>query len=158
MGKLLFLFLLAVSATGLGQNNSVPSAYLSRFTLSEVPRPLECQLSSDVTHGVALGISRSTGAEVSVPASTGQFQAETASEMQGRMDALCSRLERLELDGHLFHSPQTSDSPIVNALNDILEPEIIRIGKISAYATPITAWKRKNPLCLLSPAVVGFSW
>ena len=62
------------------------------------------------------------------------------------------------MGGFLFHPPQTSDNRIVNALNNIFEPEVIRIGKMSVAATPVTAWKRKNPLCLLNPMVFDLGW
>jgi hypothetical protein len=153
MGKLLIFLLGATAATCLGQ----APGHLSPFTLSKVPGSLEYQLPSNVVGRVELA-TPSIGLDVSVPTSTTQFEVQTASEMQARLDVICTRLERMDLGGYLFHRSQTSDNRIVNALNNIFEPEVIRIGKISASATPITAWKRKNPLCLLNPMVVDFSW
>ena len=74
------------------------------------------------------------------------------------MDRVCARIDQMDRNGFVFYPAETSENRIVNAMNAVFEPEVFHIGKISASASIVTAIKRKNPLCLLSPAVFAFSW
>jgi len=40
----------------------------------------------------------------------------------------------------------------------IFEPETLRLGKVKFSCSIVTANKRRDPLCLLNPAFLGFSW
>jgi hypothetical protein len=40
----------------------------------------------------------------------------------------------------------------------IFEPESLRLGKVTFSCSIVTAIKRRDPLCLLNPAFLGFSW
>ena len=40
----------------------------------------------------------------------------------------------------------------------IFEPESLRLGKVKFSCSIVTAIKRRDPLCLLNPAFLGFSW
>jgi len=158
MRQVILLVFVALATSGLSQEHSHLSG---RFTLSESPRPFlildrQVELTSPPT---ALTVSQPVEtADFSALPGSGAFQIQTDSYMQTRMDAVCARLEQMERDGFMFYPAQTSDSPVVNAMNAVFEPEVFHIGKISASASVVTAIKRKNPLCLLSPAVLTFSW
>lgn len=41
---------------------------------------------------------------------------------------------------------------------EIFAPETFRVGKTTVACSPVTAIKRKNPLCLLNPIVLNVSW
>ena len=40
----------------------------------------------------------------------------------------------------------------------IFEPEAVRLGKVGFSCSILTAIKRRNPLCLLNPEFLRFSW
>jgi hypothetical protein len=158
MRQVILLVFVALTTSGLSQEHS----HLSRrFTLSESPRPfpiLDRQLELTFPPTAPTVSQPAATTDISALTGSGPFQIQTDSYMQTRMDAACARLERMERDGFVFYPAQTPDSPIVNAMNAVFEPEVFHIGKISASASVLTAIKRKNPLCLLSPAVLTFSW
>jgi hypothetical protein len=65
---------------------------------------------------------------------------------------------RLDEAGYLTRpEPET---PLSHFLDRTFSPEVIHLGKGKAVAgcTLYTAIKRKNPLCLLNPMVLFFSW
>jgi hypothetical protein len=65
---------------------------------------------------------------------------------------------RLDEAGYLTRpEPET---PLSHFLDSTFSPEVIHLGKGKAVAgcTLYTAIKRKNPLCLLNPMVLFFSW
>jgi hypothetical protein len=65
---------------------------------------------------------------------------------------------RLDEAGYLTRpEPET---PLSHFLDSTFSPEVIHLGKGKAVAgcTIYTAIKRKNPLCLLNPMVLFFSW
>jgi hypothetical protein len=139
---MLFLSLVAAATTAVAEEGASFSSYWLALQPSE----------TTPTQGV------STNAQPSAADLSAQFQNELRSEKQARMDVICRRLERMDADGYLFHPAEVSDSPVVNAVNAVFEPEVIHIGKISASFSLYTAIKRKNPLCLLNPAVLDFGW
>jgi len=65
---------------------------------------------------------------------------------------------RLDEGGYLTRpEPET---PIEQFMTSTFSPEVIHLGKGKAVAgfSLYTAIKRKNPLCLLNPMVLFFSW
>ena len=65
---------------------------------------------------------------------------------------------RLEQSGKLNLLMPTAPSGPVGIVDAIFEPEVIRLGRTSVSGSFITAYKRKNPLCLLNPIFFNFSW
>ena len=158
MRQVILLVLVAFAATSLGQDHSPLSG---RFTLSESPRPFPIlDRPVDLTSApiVQTGSQPVATAEPSALTGSSTFQIQTDSYTQTRMDAICARLEQMDREHFVFYPTRTSDNRIVNAMNAVFEPEVFHIGKISASASIVTAIKRKNPLCLLSPAVLVLSW
>ena len=158
MRQAILLVFVALATSGLSQEYSHLSG---RFTLSESPRPfpiLDRQLELTSPPTALPGSETAATTDFSSLTGSGVFQIQTDSYTQTRMDAVCAKLEQMERGGFVFYPAQTSDSPIVNAMNAVFEPEVFHIGKISASASVVTAIKRRNPLCLLSPAVLTFSW
>ena len=83
-----------------------------------------------------------------------RFEAALSSETEIRVD----RIYRLETGDYvIFHEPPP-DNLYVRTMDTIFRPEVIRLGKMSVAFSVVTAIKRKNPLCLLNPAVLAFSW
>jgi hypothetical protein len=64
---------------------------------------------------------------------------------------------RLEARDDLFE-PQPSNNLFVRATDAIFQPAPISIGTMQLSFSPVTAWKKRNPLCLLNPLVFSFSW
>ena len=157
MRQVILLVFVALAGTSLSQDRSALSG---RFSLSDSPRPFSIMDRADLT---SAPISQTTSqpaamSGVSTVSGSGEFQIQTDSYIQTRMDAACARLEQMDRNGLVFYPVETSDNRLVNAMNAVFEPEVFHIGKISASASIVTATKRKNPLCLLSPAVFAFSW
>src|SRR5688572_10558323 len=158
MRQVILLVFVALAGTSLGQDHSALSG---RFTLSESPRPFPIL---ERTADLAAAPTGQTAGQpqaisgVSIVSGSGEFQIQTDSYIQTRMDEVCARLEQMDRNGFMFYPAQTSDNRIVNAMNAVFEPEVFHIGNISASASIVTAIKRRNPLCLLSPAVLVFSW
>lgn len=50
------------------------------------------------------------------------------------------------------------EGKVVRALDRIFTPEVVRVGKVPISGSIVTAIKRKNPLCLLSPIIFQLSW
>ena len=65
---------------------------------------------------------------------------------------------RLDEAGYL--RPPEPETPLSHFLDGTFSPEVIHLGKGKAVAgcTLYTAIKRRNPLCLLNPLVLFFSW
>lgn len=83
-----------------------------------------------------------------------RIEATMSSDTAIRVD----RIYRLETGDYvIFHEPPP-DNLYVHTMDTIFRPEVIRLGKMSVAGSVVTAIKRKNPLCLLNPMVLGFSW
>lgn len=65
---------------------------------------------------------------------------------------------RLEQSGNLNLLEPTHPRGSGGIIDAIFEPEIIRMGKTAVSGAIITAYKRKNPLCLLNPIFFDLSW
>ena len=158
MRQVILLIFVALAGTSLGQDHSALSG---RFSLSESPRPFPILDRASELMSPPIGQTASHPAatsESSTISGSGEFQIQTDSHVQTRMDAACARLDQMDRNGFVFYPAEISDNRIVNAMNAVFEPEVFHIGKISASASIVTAIKRRNPLCLLSPAVLAFSW
>ena len=88
--------------------------------------------------------------------------AAAAMSLQGDMSAevdesFADVYRRLEERDDLFPA-QPSQNPFVRATDAIFSPAPIRLGSTYISFTPITAWKKRNPLCLLNPLVFNISW
>ena len=88
-----------------------------------------------------------TGAAVSL-------QSHMSAETDGRFADVYRRLEERR---DLF-PPRPSDDRFVRATDTIFAPAPIRLGSTYISFTPVTAWKKRNPLCLLNPLVLNISW
>jgi hypothetical protein len=51
-----------------------------------------------------------------------------------------------------------SENVFVRGVEDIFEPEVVRLGKTTFTCSLLTAIKRKNPLCLINPIFLQLSW
>ena len=79
-------------------------------------------------------------------------------DMSAEVDESFARVyRRLEERGDLF-APQPSQNPFVRVTDTIFRPAPIRLGGTYISFTPVTAWKKRNPLCLLNPLVLNISW
>jgi hypothetical protein len=65
--------------------------------------------------------------------------------------------ERLQRQG-CFAKAQQSESRIERAVDSIFRPEVMYIRKVSISCSVVTAFKRRNPLCLINPCVLQVSW
>jgi len=65
---------------------------------------------------------------------------------------------RLEQGGNLKLLEPTLRSESGGIVEVIFQPEVIHLGKTSFSCTIVTAYKRKNPLCLLNPIFLNVSW
>jgi hypothetical protein len=83
-----------------------------------------------------------------------------AGQMTAEMDD--ARFEgiyrRLNNRNDIFPAQRRSEDRFSRALDAVFTPEPIRIGGTEVSFSPITAIKRKNPLCLLNPLIFNVSW
>ena len=82
------------------------------------------------------------------------LQSDMAAEVDERFADLCRRLEERD---DLF-PPRPSENRFVRATDAIFTPAPIKLGSTYLSFTPVTAWKKRNPLCLLNPLVFNLSW
>ena len=82
------------------------------------------------------------------------LQSDMAAEVDERFADLCRRLEERD---DLF-PPRPSENSFVRATDAIFTPAPIKLGSTYLSFTPVTAWKKRNPLCLLNPLVFNLSW
>ena len=82
--------------------------------------------------------------------------------LQGHMstdidESFADVYRRLEARRDIF-PPEPSNNLLVRATDSIFRPAPIAIGTTQLSFSPVTAWKKRNPLCLLNPLVLNFSW
>jgi hypothetical protein len=82
--------------------------------------------------------------------------------LQGHMsteldESFADVYRRLEARDDLF-PPEPSNNLFVRATDAIFRPAPISIGTTQLSFSPVTAWKKRNPLCLLNPLVLNWSW
>lgn len=65
---------------------------------------------------------------------------------------------RLEQSGNLKLLEPMPQSGSRGVINTIFEPDVIHLGRTAVSGSIITAYKRKNPLCLLNPIFFNLSW
>jgi hypothetical protein len=85
---------------------------------------------------------------------TMSLQSDMSAEVDERFADVYRRLEERN---DLF-APQPSQNRFVRATDAIFSPAPIRLGSTYISFTPVTAWKKRNPLCLLNPLVFNISW
>ena len=107
-----------------------------------------------------LGLERSDW--VRLKSGTGATGAAAAMSLQSDMSAEADErfadvYRRLAERDDLF-PPRPSENPFVRATDAIFAPAPIRLGSTYISFTPVTAWKKRNPLCLLNPLVLNISW
>ena len=88
--------------------------------------------------------------------------AAAAMSLQGDMfaeveESFADVYRRLEERNDLF-APRPSDNRFVRATDAIFTPAPIKLGSTYISFTPVTALKKRNPLCLLNPLVFNISW
>ena len=87
------------------------------------------------------------------------FYGQIGSEMDDPLfDPVYRRLEQLDRQGRLMQPDEPSDNRFVRAMDSVFRPEVVKIGGVAVSCSVITAVKRKNPLCLLNPMVIGIAW
>jgi hypothetical protein len=100
------------------------------------------------------------------PKSIGSLPPEpAAANLAGALSAVAGSMsdfdfqiyQRLERQG-CFTKAQEPESRIERAVDSIFRPEVMHIRKVSVSCSVVTAFKRKNPLCLINPCVVQVSW
>jgi hypothetical protein len=66
----------------------------------------------------------------------------------------------LGANGEFYLTPAEppSDSAFARAVDSVLHPEVITLGKTRLQCSIIKAIKRKNPLCLIDATVLKLSW
>lgn len=65
--------------------------------------------------------------------------------------------DRLEKQG-FFNRVEPTENRIERFLDSVFSPETIQFRKVTFSCSVVTAFKRKNPLCLLNPCVLQLSW
>jgi hypothetical protein len=65
---------------------------------------------------------------------------------------------RLDEGGYLTRHDSRSDSLIERSIDSTFRPELLHVGKTTMSCSLITAFKRKNPFCLLNPCFFQLSW
>jgi hypothetical protein len=151
-----------------GQTNSRPEA-CGLFSLSAVQLRSLISEPEQIVHAPAAGsnegahlhkpISESDqilSAISSVPNPNGM--SEPMSLHANERDLDLRLYYRLERGGYLTRAEPKLESRFIRAIDAIFEPEVVRIGKTSVSCSIITAIKRKNPLCLISPIFLSVSW
>jgi hypothetical protein len=93
------------------------------------------------------GTARNAGTAMSL-------QTDMAAEIDEKFAGVYRRLEERN---DLF-PPPPSQNRFVRATDAIFTPAPIRLGSTYISFTPVTAWKKRNPLCLLNPLVLTISW
>jgi hypothetical protein len=101
--------------------------------------------------------------------SSGQVFPDTTAGMDERLRAVrvslstgmdrfdLDLLHKLELDGTFVRQPDPPTG-LAKFADSTFRPEVISLGKVKFACTLITAIKHKNPLCLLNPYFLNFSW
>ena len=165
MDKAVFFSLVLCCSSCLAEIESSPLRYTtSPGTLKLLPSTLK------LPEVPAVATSRQEPRAVEVAAPTNEFLGwaltADAANRGGRVEASASsdttiivdRIYRLETGDYvIFHEPPP-DNLYVRTMDTIFRPEVIRLGKMSVASSVVTAIKRKNPLCLLNPMVLVFSW
>jgi hypothetical protein len=104
-----------------------------------------------------LGLDRSDWVRLragTVAAAAMSLQSDMSAEVDERFADVYRRLEERD---DLF-APRPSDNRFVRMTDTIFTPAPIRLGTTYISFTPVTAWKKRNPLCLLNPLVFNISW
>lgn len=66
---------------------------------------------------------------------------------------------RMDREGYFDRPVRPSDSPVVRWAEGTFGEEEVKMGKSAKLSCSLyTAVKRKNPLCLLNPCFLHFSW
>jgi hypothetical protein len=80
------------------------------------------------------------------------------SDMSAQVDeSFANVYRRLEERDDLFPA-RPSENRFVRATDTIFTPAPIKLGSTYISFTPVTAWKKRNLLCLLNPLVFNISW
>jgi len=144
--------LVGSAATACAEETITPAA--SIFTADgRIPTSVEEMLPAHTR----LGLQRSDWVRLrsgTATAPTVSLQSDMSAEVDERFADLYRRLEERD---DLF-APQPSENRFVRATDAIFTPAPIKFGSTYISFTPVTAWKKRNPLCLLNPLVFNISW
>ena len=97
---------------------------------------------------------RLNSSTVSPSAGGMSLQGHVSSDVDATFANVYRRLEERE---DLF-APPPSSNRFVRATDVIFTPAPIKLGSTYISFTPVTAWKKRNPFCLLNPLVFNISW
>ena len=167
MNRMPLLFLACCCLNSSGQTNSSPARtnlftlyHLEPLTLNPGPATAEIPLSPrdyEKPRDDAL-LSANEDFTLELPAPKTNLSAETMTAEARERALMMKYYERLERGGYLTRPPPPSDNLLVRFADSTLRPEVFKIGNVSVTCSIVTAIKRKNPLCLLSPMILGISW
>ena len=140
--------------SSLAQTNDSPCAR-PVFSISASVRPV-------VSKPLALPTSREVeGAVFRTEAASSKGRVRVADAMSvstGSSDPGLRLYRRLEQSGNLNLLEPMRPRGSGGIIDAIFEPDVIHLGRAAVSGSIITAYKRKNPLCLLNPIFFDLSW
>lgn len=147
--------LLACSAAAGFAEETIHSASSIFAADGRIPASIEEMLPAHAR----LGLERSDWARLS---SSTASRSTSGMSLQGQVSSdvdatFADVYRRLEERDDLF-APRPSSNRFVRATDAIFTPAPIKLGSTYISFTPVTAWKKRNPLCLLNPLVFNISW
>lgn len=117
-------------------------------------RPLNTDL--DLQPAPALDLA---GTEILAP--TNHLSGKLAPIVRNRLERDFDQdlLERLDRAGYFNPPPPPPDSPVLRWVDATFRPEEVQLGKRANVSCSLyTAFKHKNPLCLLDSMFLHLSW
>ncbi len=137
---------------------STPPARL-RSLNREMGRP-DPAVTND-NHRVGLGLPSSQDFVLGMTNSNSDSSFETTSASSGgsRFSAFSFQMyDRLEREGYFTRPELPTENLLERFAISTFEPEVFRFRKVSVSCSLVTAIKRKNPFCLISPIFFNLSW
>jgi hypothetical protein len=168
MNRVFFCLLAACCVNSFGQTNSAPpsaklfslsgpalrTATLEKEALTEWSPITETTSSKSEAQLAQTELTLTLDSSAAIPGRSAEPMSAETSERA----LMLKYHERLKRTGYLTRPEPPSDNLLVRFADSTFRPEVFKIGKTSVTCSIVTAIKRKNPLCLLNPCVLGFSW
>lgn len=160
--KNLFLVSFAVASCCLHSAGQTKFDSVAASRLYDVPPPplrmlsakLELQSPAAALENARLEVqSKSAEPEKITPAF-----ANVATLSERDQEEFLQLFHRLDDFGYFNRPSVDSDSPVVHWAKGTFEPEILHLGKTTLTCSLLTAIKHRNPLCLINPYFLTFSW
>jgi hypothetical protein len=115
------------------------------------PQPFELQADSTPAQGQELFFAGKENK--SEEPQLDQFELDSFSSTESRRI-----YARLDNEGFFERPLARSENLLDRALDSIVVPEPIKLGKVTASCSVYTAIKRRNPLCLINPMFIHLAW